>query len=70
MKGVIKVTCLDVQKSMLMLAKSGKTQRQILDALNMEFAKVEIRKRQKLFSDASNALLKAAGHTEKKRAKK
>lgn len=70
MKGVVKVTCLDVQKSMLMLAKGGKTQKQIIDALNMEYAKVEIRKRQKLFADASNALLKAAGHTEKKRAKK
>ena len=70
MKGVLKVTCLDVQKSMLMLAKSGKTKAQILAALNMEYAKVEIRKRQKLFADASNALLKAVGHEEKKRAAK
>lgn len=66
MKGVIKVTSLDVQKSMVMLAKSGKTAAQVMAALNMEYAKVEIRKRQKLFSDASRALAKTAGVAETK----
>jgi hypothetical protein len=66
MKGVIKVTVLDVQKSMVMLAKSGKTAAQIMAALNMEYAKVEIRKRQKLFADASRALAKNVAPAEAK----
>lgn len=59
MKGVLKVSVDDVVKSMILLSKSGKTAKQVITALNMEFARVEIRKRQKLFADASNRLLKA-----------
>lgn len=60
MKGVAQVSVTDIEKSLMALLASGKNQTEVLTALNAQFARVEPRRRAKLFGMASRNLQKQA----------